>query len=353
MGTMTLNKGTWFDMVDHETNRVIGEIVDYEKDDMSNQYWFKCLIHFSFNDEGLNGNHVSMSARDFESFPRLELFDENEGRERVNYFAQQVERQRAPVERAEPSPEQELPQRAYQEPRVFHDRNQTRLSEVAEPTAYTVELGSGNMKTMLRLFEDAPAKIFESINKVIRETGHLLLTYAKANVRQKIVDYKVIYENSHSFLQLEKGAVYTLTYRGNETVAKYVSRDVWVTHLEDKNNIPEMQFKMFHQIDIELLVDFQIQKVENQLSFNFTREMGEINPEWSEHPEFEVYCKNTNSDKIKMDLNWQKAIVYHYIMGGTIPENIDISSFQSQEKENIKELANIRDDQKILSLLEA
>jgi len=378
--TLTLDKGTWFDMIDSNDERIVAEIIDYEHDAGTNQHWFKCKIHFAFQDASLIGNIISLGARDFEGFPRLEIFDEREGKARADYFQRQAaqnetqetvlaeaevqtfgdiireavsrptQRDDIQAQQPEEQPETQEPQeeRAYRSADTFRHVSH---SSYPNPENYTIELGSGNMKTTLKLFDEAPEKIFPVINKVVEETGHLIMTYSGNKIRQKIIDHKVIFEKEHSMVRLEKGKVYSIEYRGKETIAKYLGTSLWVMHRRTDNNIPGMSGRTFLSVPPESFVDFHVQKVANQEHYAFENELQDIDPRWRDESEYEVYCKNPHTNPIRLDKKWQDAVIYNYIMGGTIPEDIMISQFE--EKETIEELARIRNNHQILSLLTA
>ncbi len=385
--TVTLKKGTWFHF-NNQGETKLGEIVDYQRDDeRADLHWFKCHLHYNSNERCSMDEEKVYSSRNFEQFSSLDLFEEEEGRQILNSLIERDQGREAPrqnartisdmieaaAREAQMTPgarpldnsdnsddtDAEQTDREYQPRSIFRPMND--LPDI-ESKKFQTTLGSGDMKSVLKLYEANPERSWNTVDTIINETGHLLLSWTKSDLRQKIINQKINYLTKHNWMDLEINSMYELQYQDNITIGIYLGDQHWAMHPTRKNEISELVGKTYIMIK-ENINDFYIRlidKRENQdIHDRIIRVMEEISPSeirsLSEGGNNSVYCRS-DSDNVEIarrdvSKNWEKAFVYNYYTGGDMDTRLKLDQFNSSDKKAITRLAEVRKDTEVLEAM--
>ncbi len=234
------------------------------------------------------------------------------------------------------------------------------------PTIATQEfktpLGSGDMKAVLSLYEANPKSSWEAVNVIIQETGHLLLTYTNATLRDKIIQHKVKSMLNTNTFELEVNGLYKLEYDGVSTTAMYLGAERWATHPETCNQIEDLRGKKLTAVFAIQLTSFKVSEVTDDPALaeliNGTI-LPDINPRdiahYAERGNLEITCI-ANEEKeviVKKEIgkNWEKAFVYAYYLGGELDTKMALKEFD--DVDSIMKLATAREDAPVLQALAA
>ncbi len=380
MTDVTLKKGTWFYYRDRGNSNLV-EILDYEQDtERADLHWFKCLVRFDLANGVEMGEETTFSSRNFEQFEHLELFTEERGREILETRVRQLREDRpsimTQIERAseaapmlgrlsrdteaevrtEEDSEEEV---SYRERSVF--RPSLHVPHISAKD-FKTPLGSGDMKSILKLYEANPETSWDAVDTIINETGHLLLTYTNNNTRQNIINQKLTWLNQHHSITLECNSMYNLNYKGKITTAIYIGNYHWAMHRSIDNDIDNMVGGSFMMIPKETMISFMIDEVNiedhrNKYQLILDTTISEIDPEtFSELREStnnEVYClsdsQTTSIPKKDVSKNWGKAFTYNYYIGGNMDTRLDLKNLD--DVASIEKLAMAREDTEVLAAL--
>ncbi len=424
--TLTLRKGTWFRFSSNDESK-LGEIIDYQQDEERPElHWFKCHLKFDLRENLSIDVEKVYSSRNFEQFPSLQLLSEEDGlefletledsrnipdmiiggdaseeagsdgilaaairraartpgmfggltreepvsiRERIDRAVHDrdhggtergVETRPARTRPAREEPEATEPERAYQSATTFRvSRPETNVSS----KNFQTPLGSGDMKSVLKLYTVNPERSWESVNNIIDETGHLLLTYADGNTRRKIIQQKIDYMLNHKWMTLTVNTVYKLERDSKETIALYLGKNRWAMHPTRKNDIVGLYGNNFIKIPTEEMIHFGIDLFpitdEQEILKDIIDQTQEINPTelhtLANEEEANFYCATTapRDELLRNDLtrNWEKAFVYNYYVGEELNTQLELSKFKDVEA--ITKLAAVKDDTQVLERLVA
>ncbi len=405
--TVTLKKGTWFQMR-NSNGTFLGEILDYQQDEGNpDLYWFKCRLLFNYDQYELIDDDKLFSNRDFEAFNELVLHSPEAGEHLLNEHTAVVERRvrereelapegatpglphtapltpvREAIEQAAgigPTPRhgrirpteelgrdrddgqdlpESVPERDYLEGSFFN--RETPRPDI-ETTHFKTPLGSGNMKSILKVYEAQPKDSWDAIDNMIEETGHLLLTYTKDNVRQEIIQQKLDYLLNHAWINIEINVLYQLKFNDQITKALYLGNYHWASLPNEANDIYGLNDRSFFIVVPEEMKDFTITEIQDNTLFLQigSQVIPEINPEeisrLAENGSAEVYCsvEETRNTISKKDIseNWEKALVYNYYIADTISDKLEIKDFD--DVASITKLATTREDSVVLAALAA
>ncbi len=354
----TLNRGTWY-YAETDTGSYFGEIQNFEEDsDHPGLYWFMCMNHFDTRQNISINNRVRYSSRDFEQFSTLNLFSTEDGRMHLRHLTDRAASVSADADASQDA-EQE---RSYIESNQFSTEDSLGSLPTQSTKKFSKSLGSGDMKTMLSVYEANPSLSFDIINKVIDETGHLLLTYTNNNVRQKIINQKINWLQNRHTMMIEPDSLYKLSYHNKDTIAIYLGDEFWAMHPTLNNSIRNTTGSKFIKIQKTDMINFRIQKLDlgqnREANTRIIQDvMSEIDPsrldELSSSPNTEVYILSPEAKesipKKEVSKNWQKAFVYNYYIGGTLDTKLDLNGFNDHD--SIKKLAEIRNDTEVLEAM--
>jgi len=347
MGTVTLDKGTWFKMQDNTDNiDILGKIVEYTKDENNaDLYWFQCEIKFDFNSGKPVENVDFISSKRFEQVTRLNLMSDTEGSERYHrliemYNAQETLEATQETESESPRlPDINIIQNYSRDTNLRNDKHQVGFS-------------TGDMKTIIRLFEAMPEKTWPRIENLVAESGHQILKFMKRETRQKMIEYKIQWDQTHQSLTFQPGKIYEFeNEQHKKTTAIYAGSYFWLTEETNKNHIPDMVGSMLHEFNSTTIKRFTIHEKnsyenENKLKNIYNQYRNTLPSE-----AITVICKTDNNSKIKLDHKWQDVIFYHYFLGGEIPKEINL--LEQDNSHLFKKLALARNDQETIERLEA
>ncbi len=254
--------------------------------------------------------------------------------------------------------EASAPEREYQPRSVFP-------TEAARANIrgknFKVPVGSGDMKSVIKLYEADNELSREAIDNIVNETGHLLLTHTGHDTRQKIINQKLDFLAKHKWMDLVINEMYQLEYNDKITIAIYLGKQHWAMHPSLKNEISELTGKTFVLIEDQIIKNMIIEEYskisDDEMYHSIKNTFVEINPEeiqyLSEDRNSTIYCKSrTESEAIsKRDVskNWEKALVYNYYLGESLDSRLDIKAFKDAKA--IEKLAKVRDDTKVLAAL--
>ncbi len=363
---VNLNRGTWYlAKVSRESDAILGEIIDFQEDpEAPGLHWFACVNRFNITNNSETDDRVRYSSRDFEQFSTLDLFSSEDGNLHLRTLTERSQVIGSQDMTAEPteSAESEESARSYIDNNVFSEEGSLESLPRSSSKKYSRSLGSGDMKTMLKVYEANPALSFGVINDVIDETGHLLLTYTSNAIRQKIINQKIDWLSNRHTMSLSPDNLYKLSYRGKDTIAVYLGDQYWAMHPEQSNSIPDLIGNKFVNIQKNLMINFNVQR----LDFSQDREIhssiletsvSDINPEriqmMKNAGDTDVYVLSEETlDRIpkkNISKNWQKAFVYNYYIGGTIDTKLDLKHFD--DSDSIEKLAEARKDRSVLMAL--
>ncbi len=410
--TVTLKKGTWFRM-DHDGLAQLGEIVDFQRDESNpDLFWFKCIIHFKYNESQETNVEKLYSSQDFERFNRLELYEAEAGQEILSNAtrmsveeperlrgiqellrdmteginplgmidrdgerpirAREIEdtetardirrpaqrRPRGQQDQAVDPSEETRPEPDYTRAFHFHDETDRTMEETVP---FKTPLGSGDMKTILKLFMASPVESWRAIDTIVEETGHLIMTYANASTRQKIIQTKINFLVKHNWIDLEVKSLYELEFKDEKTKAIYLGGNYWAMQAETDNSIIGLAGRTHTKIDTVLIQNFKINKLEDSaLSLEIgSKVLPTINPTdidyFAEQGNEEVFCIATAEREflVKKDINksWEKALTYDYYLGGAIDPRVSVKEFN--DVDSIRKLATIKEDAMVLEALAA
>ncbi len=417
--TVVLKKGTWFQMRNNE-EALLGEIVDFQQDEENPElYWLKCKLHFDYNAEQEMDQEKLYSSRDFETFRDLQLYTEDAGedllenaidniRERgdrdereMPNIGEELARlageamqagigrlipdtvendQRRPVVDPGPSRERRRPRERVEGPgepthaepregetreepvyirRTEYNDNQPLPSDDSE--RFKTPLGSGDMKSIVSLFNVNSSASWETINTIIEETGHLLLSYTNSSTREKIIQTKLNFLAAHDWVTLEVKSLYELEFKDKITKAVYLGGDHWLMNPEENNDIDGLKDHAYIKIDMDRIQNFSVKKLDDSsLVLDIgTKVMSHVNPSdlqyLSDRGSQEIFCMATGerAQLTKKDISksWEKALVYDYYLGGSLDLRLSIKDFN--EVDSVKKLATVREDAPVLEALAA
>ncbi len=374
---VVLRKGTWFQMRNGE-EASLGEIVDFQKDeDHPELYWFKCQIHFDFIANEPTDREKLYSSLDFETFYQLRLLEKEAGEQlledaitharalhegpvqsiREGFDRAAMERRPRPrtgqgleaASRQEIGEEEDpvmVPEPAYLNISAFSIEEE---SSLIASKYYTIPLGSGSMKTILKMYSAQPKEFWETINASIEETGHLLLTYTNIDLRQTIVNQKINYLLNHETVTLKVKELYKLNFKDQETEAMYLGDGYWTTLNMTSNTIDGLRGKSFSNIDNKILNKFTVTPIYNgELSIEIEQTvLPSIDPQQLERladaGEAKVVCVTSSERNAipssDISKNWEKAFEYNYYTSAELDPRLDLTAFQAVD--NIKKLATI------------
>jgi hypothetical protein len=360
MSDVTLKKGIWFIYQNNDNDVRMGTILDIRKDPDTEVHWFKCRMFYDiWARRTIDGESV-ISSSDFERFQSLETFEEEQGKEILKSYLERDERaeQLLAVEQArddtDPHDEDEPTLQAEE-----FDPPRARVAMAYDHTE--IPLGSGEMKSILKLYEANPRYTWQTIDNIIQSTGHLLLTYTNNDLRQKIVQNKIDYLLNRNWVKFQDGKMYKMEYNGEITIAVYFSSN-WVTSPRSNNNIAGLRGNALTFIHEEDLRNFKIETVsESDYSQLYQNLKNTINHEidkselYDPFDNIKILCR-TDEFRAKIpakeiERNWQKAFVYNYYISGNLDPRLDLANFQDSAA--IRSMAEIKKDSVVLEALAA
>jgi len=385
---VTLRKGTWFQMRTNDES-LLGEIVDFQRDETNRDlYWLKCNMVFNYGDNVSMDYEKLYSSRDFEEFIQLELYSEENGRNMLQHAMARLrdseelaveglsriirehrgdipprtimDRVRQAVD-AVPVADEETPREPERVYTGIQGFNPVGTMPTIDSKTFKTPLGSGDMKSVLSLYEANPDTSWEAINIIIQETGHLLLTYTHADLRDQIIQQKVKTLLNTDTIELEVNRLYKLTFNDLSTSAIYLGKERWAMHAETCNQIDDIRGKEFVSIFENQLRYFKITNLDDQdMADRIKRRViPDINPQeiqsCAESGNLKITCvaseEKTLITKNEIGKNWEKAFVYIYYLGGTIDNRMNLKDFD--DVDSIKKLATVRGDNLVLEALAA
>ncbi len=399
--TVVLKKGTWFQMRNND-EALLGEIVDFQQDeDNPELYWLKCIMHFDYNTQSDMEFEKLYSSRDFEGFRDLQLYTSDAGEDLLENATENSERDDEVTSDAETTNVREMLNRLAtgrairgDYPELQRDRRRERVVGPGEPTRegdaraepvaepvyirrtefndnqplpsddserFQTPLGSGDMKSIVSLFNVNPSASWETINTIIEETGHLLLSYTNSSTREKIIQTKLNFLAAHDWVTLEVKGLYEFEFKDKITKAVYLGEHHWLMNPDENNDIDGLKGHAYTKIDMDLIQNFSVNKLDDSsLALEISNEvMLHIEPNdlqyLSDQGSQEIFCiaSGERIQLIKKDISksWEKALVYDYYLGGSLDLRLSIKDFN--EVSSIKKLATVREDAPVLEALAA
>ncbi len=375
---VTLKKGTWF-YFRHDNEAKLGEIIDFAKDEeRPDLYWFQCTLHYDLQVNQEIDENKLLSSRNFEQFRELDLMTEEDGENALERLIER-DRERRQQEQEQESPERptrERPTRAVESEES--EPEDTDSEDAAEPerdyissqmfrpthgslnilsSNFKTPLGSGDMKSILKIYEADSDRSWQAVDTMIEQTGHLLLTYTNAATRRSIINHKVDYLASHDWQELEVRALYELTYGNLITKAIYLGGNHWMTKPYDHNAIDGLEGKILIAIGVNEIKDFRVARIEdNEIRDFILDSIDGIRPSDLTHlagvEDKRIYCQTSadaSIEKKEISKNWEKAFTYNYYLGEDLDLRLPVSEFN--DREAIEKLATAREDTAVLEVL--
>ncbi len=228
-------------------------------------------------------------------------------------------------------------------------------------TTYDTPLGSGNMKSVMALYESNPKDSWESVDKGVSQSSHQFFIYAGKEASDKIVQQKLDYLSHHKWLSMEINHLYMLSFDGMDTKCIYLGKNTWAMHPVIDNEIPGLVGLKYVNIFKDSIQYFTILKLDqdstdNQAVIeNIARVIENIDPNQltvGQDELDEIYCKSDTVEDIQhRDITraWEQALVYNYYTGAELDPRLDVKAFADQE--TLSSLATVREDTRVLELL--
>jgi hypothetical protein len=232
---------------------------------------------------------------------------------------------------------------------------------------FSMNMEAGDMKTILKIAEKSPTRVFSILNQAIQENGHIVLGYMSQSLRTKIIDLKIESLKTVNKMQLEHNKIYRFKRGAEIATGIYLGDKFWVlprslTRVSEINEmvvrIPEDFLESFTGElisdsdiidDVENLCRSTMSSLPDQVLYalDLARSKGTLDYD-------QQFKLESEPDRITSDLmgiEWEKTITYYYFMGGEIQwKDIDLNTFR--DKKSLMKLASIRKDDYVLGLLE-
>jgi len=421
MATLTLDRGNFVLLgLNNEGryNEFFGQIVDYREDENNRgTYWLKIQVSYEVREMREHDELISISSTELGSIPKLESFDQEEGERIIEGFKETLERRARDIRDAENLERRRERTRLAQEAdqleeiqdieeqdseEVESDQDEDRrrprprtgqpteamaslepsppppdatlqivgddVPLVVDAKEFSLNMESGDMKTILKIAEKSPARVFGVIDKAVHENGHLVFNYMTQNLRTKIIDLKISATKVNEEIMLVHGKTYKINKGNEQGIGVYLGRGYWVfpRSLTQISDINEALVKLPENF----LENFSCELVENQAILddvqNLVKATVETLPDEVRYYLDEGISNNTldysQTFKLSSELEkitaenfgeeWEKTITYYYFIGGEFQwDDIALDTFS--DKDSIIKLATVREDEHVLGLLEA
>ncbi len=392
MATVTLDVDNWV-MLGREISgqyvEQFGKILDFAPDETTpGVHWLKIKMMIDIQRNSIIDDIQNINSRELTSVPKLEVYPADEGQSILEHFRTRIadrearnneraERPRTaravrttPTTEDEPRPEtDQAVESDMNDDEVEQERTIGRMpvaisdnSEEIQPVlkAFSINLGTGDMKTIMKIAEKDPAKVFDIVDRAVLENGHTTLNYIDSNLRSIFIDLKINNLSSFSSITLKKNASYVISNSTHSTDAVYLGENYWV--LPEGGATLEEIAPGFVKIDSSILKKYSIvEEIERSGAILLSCEsiIDEIDSDFrSDMEHFEeakiTVTNSTALEKITNDLlgdAWVSTITYYYFMGGDLKwDALDLSSFSTAD--SIHKLASSKNDTKVLEMLQ-
>jgi hypothetical protein len=246
---------------------------------------------------------------------------------------------------------------------VIHPNSPTIVEESldVEMKSFSLNLETGDVKTLIKIAEENPKKVFPIIDRAINEHGHIALGYIQENLRKAFIDIKLSKLKEYEDISISKGDVYIFRKPDSEMVAQFLGGGNlwWVEIIE---GFSEFQNELMI-INQNHLKDVIAEKVENSaIHVKFRDVIREYR--FSDEVSYAIQRDNlpfifeakrpAEIEKITSEMlgkKWEDTLVYYYFLGGSIKwSDIDVGTFEA--KTSLKKLAVARKDEDLLQRLE-
>jgi hypothetical protein len=364
MATLRLNRGNYFfygyKLADGQYQEIFAKVEDYSTNDGNT--WLKVKLLANMFTRELEDATIRLNARDdLGNAVKLDIFTPERGLEIYADIKRIFSRENQPPESLRPVvetlPEVDPPQVQVAEERVvieptFPEEIEHELQ--INTDVFSINLSSGDMKTINAIAEKKPEKVFPIIDKAVQEHGHILLTYIQGDLRRDFIDLKINKCLITDTIQIRPGETYEFKRVNEKMYAKFIGAgNLWF--IKKINGFSEFQDN-FVFLNPEHLLNVNAQKIEIPMDDRIQDLSNEVqsNIEYDNSPfTLEILLTEKNS-KVKAEMlgaKWEKLIIYNYFLGGTLDwDLIDINTFK--EKSALKKLAVVKKDTNLLEKLD-
>jgi hypothetical protein len=373
MATLTLNRGNYV-LIGEENDgvyqEIFGLIEDYHTE--GGQSWLKIKILFDIGNMQRLENIKQYNSRDLGSIPKLETFASDEGSRILEGMYETAERRahqnrgrtirEAVQEAAEPAPTQDTSEtdepRSVTEPTFIYTEE---LEETEQLKSFSLNLETGDMKTIMIIAEENPKKVFSIIDHAVSENGHIVLSYISEHLRSTFIELKIDQLKNTDKIILEKGTSYLIKDQDNQMEALYLGYNTWIVNVQKGFSYINDHFI---RINPEVFTGMHILKLPeatSQLNESLSQLDNCINPDLET-----AILEDTSRIAIAIQRQepvscitsqmlgkaWTDTITYFYFTGGNLKwSELDLLSFE--DVPSIKKLAIARKDTDLLELLKA
>ncbi len=348
-----MRRGAWFWFrARSEHDAKLGQIQNITKDgERDDIHWITCSIKANLSEERSLNEEVTFSTRDFEQFYELQSMPDGRATSLLGSI-EETEAHRGQAEEASPVADRLEEERPTLESVTYQPEIPTaRVSYKLTNTP----LGSGKMKSTIRLYEANPTRNWNAIDSIIEETGHLLFTYTDSIVRKMIIDQKIDALLNHAKMELKVNTLYELTKDDKTTKAIYLGGH-WAMMPQVENDIVGFRYNNFVKLEKQFYCDFRIKEADDselqlQILEKIVSEIDNEHLRIMREGDHMVYVQSDPSNSIeKEDIskNWEKAFVYDYFLGSSLDPRLPIHDF---DQKTIKKLAVARNDTRVLEAL--
>lgn len=385
--TVTLDKDNYViigEEIDGEYIEQFGQILDFRADERrADLHWLKIKMLVDVRNNTLIERIQNYNSDALKTIPKLETFVKDEGEQIHAHFRSRIEARDegagarpgarrgtrlAPAVRVreigedveEEGPAEEAPRQMGLMPQPVQE-SEDNDEEVMKD--FSINLETGDMKTVMAVGEKSPAKVFAVIDRAIEENGHVVLNYISSNLRSAFIDLKIESLKSYGSLELEKNSVYIISEGEHKAEAVYLGGQFWI--IPDSTSDISGLTTGFLDIKPNMLKGYSIVKVEgeddikavlatveptfNQIDQDML-DFLEAQPGQTIEITFAEAISTINSELLGE--KWVDAITYFYFMGGALKwKNLELSTFSTAD--SIKELATSKKDTNVLEMLQA
>ena len=285
-------------------------------------------------EEGLNAGFTTMPVR-----------AERPSRAELREAADPYDNTEAPT--PEPAPE---PEPTITPTLLAPEVNDFQLSA----KGFNTNLYSGDMKTILKIAEESPDKVYAVVSKAVLENGHTIMDELSSDMREQFINLRINELEKFMDIEIRKNSVYEFNHHGILSRGMFLGLDSWI-FMEDEEN--HNGFVMFDPVLYKENIITEITgNGVTDVALKVGRMLPNIEPGFKERldesPDTKIITVKVGDIPERFNAEdfgkeWENAIVYAYFLETQINwDKIDMASFK--EVDAIRLLAEARDDNRVL-----
>jgi len=253
-------------------------------------------------------------------------------------------------------------QETVREPSFYSlDREPTSAIIFEVDTKQCLTMDGKDLQNFIILAEKQPQKMFPLFDCAIKTHGHVIMKKFTADMRDIFIQMKLDFVSKFAEKKFQKFRFYHATKKNNSDIffeGMYLGDEYWFipegsNFRMDITDYSVLKLKNFRDYNYEKLQEDQ-RRIDETLALFSDIFPSSFNADMINFKEL-TYLEERDVEldfitKNELGKNWEKAIIYHYFLGGDI--NIDKLEIQTfEEAAALKVLAEKKNDAKVLERL--